>query len=185
MQAALYDLERRAAEAEKRTREGALDTAAGLTGNMGGDPMNFTRLDRTMPPTSFDIRILPSNPCPRKLGAPHRRLGDVKRAVMMRCQRSRGAWIGQGLRVRQGATHSDDCIREETETGRDRVSSPADHSAGGRPSARNRFGSERHRTARSLPMRSTTHWPYWSGTRMRPRSRALKTASARRRPSAA
>ena len=35
VQAALYDLERRAAEAEKRTREGALDTAAGLTGNMG------------------------------------------------------------------------------------------------------------------------------------------------------
>ena len=34
------------------------------------DPVLFTLLDPTMPPTSFDIGFS-LNPCPRKLGAPH------------------------------------------------------------------------------------------------------------------
>ena len=36
---------------------------------VGADSAPFTRLDPTMPPTSFDIG-LSLNPCPRKLGAP-------------------------------------------------------------------------------------------------------------------
>ena len=49
------DLERRAAEAEKRTREGALDTAAGLTGNMGGDPMTDDEFLQTVDDAEIDL----------------------------------------------------------------------------------------------------------------------------------